>query len=278
MKNSLPVLCFAEFFGTFFFISIGLASVAVLVLGLSDINYPWMAACWGVGVTLAIYVVGGVSGAHMNPAVTLSLAVWGGFDKNKVLPYVACQILGAFCAAALVYTCFHEQILAFEAAKGIVRNSANGAGSAGMYVTAGGGGVSLMTAFLVEVSITCMLLLVIYATTDAKNPAAPGMGLPAIAIGATVLFCGAAFGPLTGFAMNPARDFGPRLFLMLSGWGNTAFGNGFYWLIVPIIATIIGGQLAGWLYTKILCRGIPAHCPPDGTVACEAPEGLSDIA
>jgi len=278
MKTSTPVLFFAEFFGTFFFISIGLASVAVLVLGLSDINYPWMAACWGVAITLAIYVVGGVSGAHMNPAVTLSLAVWGGFDKKKVLPYIIAQVLGAFCAAALVYTCFQEQILAFETAKGIVRNSPNGGGSAGMYVTAAAGGVSMMTAFLVEAFITCLLMLVIYATTDAKNPAAPGLGLPALAIGAIVLFCGVSFGPLTGFAMNPARDFGPRLFLMVSGWGQTALGNGVYWLVVPIIATITGGQVAGWLYTKVICQGIAAHCPPEGAVACEEPEGLSDAA
>lgn len=255
MKKSLSVLCFAEFFGTFFFVSVGLASVAVFVLGLSDINYPWMAASWGVAVGLAIYVVGGVSGAHMNPAVTLSLAVWGGFDKKKVAPYIASQVIGAFCAAALVYICFQEEVLAFEAAKGIIRNSVNGGGSAGMYVTAAGGGVSLMTAFLVEAFITCLLLLVIYATTDAKNPAAPGAGLPALAIGAIVLFCGVAFGPLTGFAMNPARDFGPRLFLMLSGWGQTAFGNGVYWLIVPIVATITGGQIAGFLYTKVIRRG-----------------------
>ncbi len=278
MKNSLPVLCFAEFFGTFLFISIGLASVAVLVLGLSDINYPWMAACWGVAITLAIYVVGGVSGAHMNPAVTLSLAVWGGFDKKNVLPYIVAQIIGAFCAAALVYTCFQEQIVAFEAAKGIIRDSANGGGSAGMYVTAAGASVSTMTAFLVEAFITCLLVLVIYATTDVKNPAAPGLGLPALAIGAIVLFCGIAFGPLTGFAMNPARDLGPRLFLMVSGWGQAALGNGSYWLIVPIVATITGGQIAGFLYTKVICRGIAAHCPPEGSVACEAPADLIDAA
>ena len=271
MKNSLSVLCFAEFFGTFLFVSIGLASVAVLVLGLSDLNYPWMAACWGFAVTLAIYVVGGVSGAHMNPAVTLSLAVWGGFNKMNVLPYIIAQVFGAFCAAALVYTCFHEQIIAFEAAKGVVRDAANSGVSAGIFVTAAGSQVSLMTAFLVEAFITCLLVLVIYATTDAKNPAAPVVGLPALAIGAIVIFCGVAFGPLTGFAMNPARDFGPRLFLMIAGWGKTALGSNMYWLLVPISATIIGGQAAGFIYKKIICQGIAAHCPPNA-------ESLTDAA
>lgn len=274
MKKGILPLAFAEFFGTFFFVSLGIGSVVTLVLGLSDINYCWMATCWGVGVALAIYVVGGVSGAHMNPAVTLSLAVWGGFDKKKVIPYIVAQTLGAFCSALLVYVCFHDQIVAFETTKEIVRDSVNAMQSGGMFVTGAGSGVSIGSAFIVEAFITFLLLLVVYATTDAKNPSAPGAGLPALAIGLVVIFCGVSFGPLTGFAMNPARDFGPRVFLMITGWGQMPFSNGLYWLLVPIVGTTLGGQVAGWLYTRVISKCIASHCPPEGSVACEAPEDL----
>ena len=87
-KDSLGAQCLAEWFGTFFFLAVGIGSVAVLVLKLSDINYPWMAACWGVAISLAIYIVAGISGAHLNPAVTIALAAFGGFDKKKVIPYI----------------------------------------------------------------------------------------------------------------------------------------------------------------------------------------------
>jgi len=251
-KDSLLAVCFAEFFGTFFFVTIGLSSVAVLVLGMSDLNYPWMAGCWGMAVTLAIYLVGGISGAHMNPAVTISLAVFGGFSKSRVIPYIASQIIGAFCSAALVYAMFGNNIMAFESANGLVRGTAEGMGSAGIFVTGAGAGVSMVAAFINEVVLTALLLIVIYSTTDSNNPSAPNSGIAAIAIGASITFGGIASGPLSGFAMNPARDLGPRLFVMINGWGSHAWGVNYYGILMPIVATILGGIIAGFLYKKVL--------------------------
>lgn len=251
-KDSLATQCLAEWFGTFFFLAVGFGSVAVLVLGLSDINYPWMAACWGMAITLAIYIVGGISGAHLNPAVTIALAAFGGFEKRKVIPYIVAQVIGGMTAAALIYFLFRANILSYESANGIVRGVTDGLGSGGIFVTQPGPSVSMITAFANEVFLTFVLVLVIFAVTDSNNSAAPGAGIPAVAIGAIVTFAGIALGPLTGFAMNPARDFGPRIFLLLSGWGSSALGEHYYGLIVPIFATILGGLIAGAFYKKII--------------------------
>ncbi len=251
-KDSLEIQCLAEWFGTFFFVTIGLGSVAVLVLQLSDLGYAGMAACWGAAISLAVYAVAGISGAHMNPAVTIALAAFGGFDKKKVIPYIIAQIIGGVTAAALVYFLFRTNILAFEEANGIVRGTTEGLGVGGIFVTAAGPSVSMATAFVNEMFLTFGLVLTVFATTDPNNGAAPSAGIPAIAIGASVIFGGIALGPLTGFAMNPARDFGPRIFLMISGWEDNALGTNYYGLIVPIFATIIGGLIAGAFYKGVI--------------------------
>lgn len=242
----------AEWIGTFFFVAIGFASVAVMVLGMSDINYPYMAVCWGGGIALAIYMVGSVSGAHMNPAVTVALTLWSGFDKRKAVGYIIAQIFGAFCAAALIYLLFQAQIADLETANGWIRGTAEGTGAMGIFVTGAAAGVPMWKAFLSETVITAFLVITIYAVTDTTNDSAPSAGIGAIAIGAVVTLCGISFGPLTGFAMNPARDFGPRLFVMLAGWGQPAWGVNAYGLIVPIFAPLLGGVLGGGIYTKVI--------------------------
>ena len=184
--------------------------------------------------------------------MTIALAAFGGFDKKKVIPYIVAQIVGGITAAALVYFLFRADILAYESANGIIRGTTEGLGLGGIFVTQAGASVSMFTAFINEMFLTFILVLVIFATTDANNSAAPTGGLPALMIGASVTFGGIALGPLTGFAMNPARDFGPRLFLLMSGWGDKALGTDYYGLIVPIFATIAGGLIAGALYKNAI--------------------------
>jgi glycerol uptake facilitator protein len=252
MKGKTLIPCLAEFLGTFIFVSIGFASVAAMVLKMSDVSYPFMAVCWGGAITIAIYIVGGVSGAHLNPAVTAALVVWDGFDKKKAVCYIISQILGAFCAAAIVYYLFSSGINEMEEVNGWVRGTAEGTGAMGIFVTGAAAGVSMFKAFINETIITAMLVLTIYAVTDKENVSAPEVGIGDIAIGAIVIFCGIAFGPLTGFAMNPARDFGPRLFVMIAGWGKYALGSDFYGLIVPIFGPFLGGILGGGVYKKVI--------------------------
>ncbi|MGX7196558.1 MIP/aquaporin family protein [Enterococcus olivae] len=252
MNKALYGECLAEAIGTFVFVLLGLASVAILIVTGTDISYGEMAVVWGIGVSLGIYIAGFVSGAHLNPAVTISLAIWAKFPWKKVVSYIIAQTIGAFVAAATVYGLFRSVIVNYEVSNNIVRGTADGVATSGIFATSAGVDVSMINAFFVEFTITMILMLVIFSVTDGKNGGAPTSGLPAIVIGLTVTICGQAFGTLSGFAMNPARDLGPRLFTLISGWGSQALGESFYGLIVPIFGPILGAIFAGLIYFKLI--------------------------
>lgn len=263
MKDKIWGECVAEFIGTFVLIFIGLGAVASMVTSGVTVTFWELSIVWGLAVTIAIYISGFVSGAHINPAVTIAVAVWGGFSWKKVGPYIVSQILGAFFAASAVYYLYRGAISLFEKGQGITRASESGLASAGIFSTFPAEYLSLFEAFMVEMSITALLLLVIFAVTDAANGGAPQAGLPAVAIGITIAICGLAFGPLTGFAMNPARDLGPRIFLLLAGWSTDAIGPNMYGFIVPIFGPIVGGILGGAIYKKLIAPSF--HVKTGGT-------------
>ncbi|WML55288.1 MIP family channel protein [Neobacillus sp. PS3-12] len=257
MKKALWGECLAEGIGTFILIFIGVGTVASMVTAGITMSFWELSIAWGLAVTIAIYVAGFISGAHINPAVTIGLAVWGGFDKKKVIPYIISQIIGAFLGAAVVYGLYQEAIKIFEKTKGIIRTADSGWASAGIFSTFPKSYLTTFEAFCVEFAITALLMIVIFAVTDNDNGAAPKAGLPALAIGITIAICGISFGPLTGFAMNPARDFGPRLFLIAAGWGTNVLGPHMYGLIVPIFGPIIGALFGGGVYKKLIVPFFP---------------------
>ncbi len=259
MKNNLVGECIAELLGTFVFIFIGTATVASLVTAKTNISYWELCLCWGLAITMAVFIFGIISGAHLNPSVTIALAVWKGFDKKKVVPYIVAQTVGAFLGAAVTYGLYGGTITAFENSKNIVRSSSAGWATEGIFCTFPRSGLTMFNAFMVELCITALLLLVIFAVTDGNNDSCPKAGFPALAIGLTVAFIGASFGPLTGFAMNLARDLGPRLFCMIAGWGPSAIGPNGYGLIVPIFAPIIGGIVGGGIYEKLVAPYLPGR-------------------
>ncbi|WP_440897513.1 MIP/aquaporin family protein [Amphibacillus sp. Q70] len=257
MKKTIYGECFSEAIGTFLFVLIGIASVAILVASGTVVSYWELAIVWGLSVSLGVFVAGYVSGGHINPAVTISLACWRKFPRNKVAPYILAQISGAFIAALVSYCLFQSTIVSFESANEIVRGTEGGLATAGIFATFPGENVGLLNAFFVEFLITMILMLVIFVVTDTNNLTAPTGGLAALVIGITVALCGLAFGPLTGFAMNPARDFGPRLFTLIAGWGTAALGSDFYGLIVPIFGPILGAIFAGVIYFKLITPYYP---------------------
>lgn len=244
--------CLAEAIGTMLFVLIGIGAVAIMVATDTAVSYLELAFVWGLAVSLGIYIAGFGSGAHLNPAVTIALAVWKKFPGNKVVPYLLAQTIGAFGGAAIVYGLFNSTIHGFEQANEIVRGTASGLYSSGIFATLPGKNIHLVNAFFVEFVITMILMLVIFSVTDADNGGAPSGGLPAIIIGLTVTLCGLSFGTLTGFAMNPARDLGPRLFTMIAGWGMPAVGPNYYGFIVPIFGPILGAVTAGFIYLKLI--------------------------
>lgn len=248
----------AEFIGTGFLILLGNGVVATAIL-YGAYQGQWQPSIlWGLTVTMIVYAVGGVSGAHINPAVTIAVSLFRGFPKNKVLPYIVAQVAGAFAGAGLLHLIISPKLVAFEAAKNMARGSAASELTARIFSTYPGADFPPFNAFLMEMFLTLCLVLFILAMTDDRQGGAPKHGLTPLAVGALVALLVGIGGPWTMAAINPARDFGPRLWMAISGWGSVAIpgpGN-YFW--VPIAGPIVGGVLAGLVYDGLIRKYLPA--------------------
>jgi glycerol uptake facilitator protein len=222
MSSTLKGQCIAEFLGTGLIIFFGAGCVAALKLAGAGFGQWEISIVWGFGVAMAIYLTAAVSGAHLNPAVTVALCLFANFEGRKVLPYIIAQVAGAFCAAALVYGLYYNLFFDFEQSHNMVRGSVESLDLAGIFSTYPNPHISVLQAFLVEVVITAVLMALILGLTDDGNGIPRGPLAPLL-IGILIAVIGASMGPLTGFALNPARDFGPKLFAYFAGWGKVAF-------------------------------------------------------
>lgn len=257
--HSLLGQCIAEFIGTALLIIFGVGCVAALVLTNAQYTQWEVSIIWGIGVAIAIYCTAGVSGAHLNPAVTIALACFHGFDRAKVTPFICSQLLGAFSAAGLIYGLYSPLFAEFEIANGFTRDSVAGLQTAGIFSTYPHAALSFMGAIAVEFVITAVLMFGILAFGDQKN-GAPRAALTPLFVGLLIAVIGGALGPLTGFAMNPARDFGPKLFAFLAGWEHALTGaKTLPYFIVPILAPIAGACFGGWLYPKVIGTYLPSE-------------------
>ena len=247
----------AEFFGTFILIVFGVGVVAQVVLSKSTAgSFLAINITWGLAVTMGCYVSAGVTGAHLNPAVTLALAVRRNFPWNKVLPYAIAQTAGAFVASAVVYLTYHEALTAFD---GGVRQVLGAQGTAGIWATYPQPFLSTFPGGVIDQVVgTALLVAVIFGISDSRNSPAPA-GVAPVVVGLLVVAIGAAFGFNSGYAINPARDFGPRLFTFVGGWGSEVFRAGNYWWWVPIVAPCVGGVLGGWIYDGLIGDRFPSQ-------------------
>jgi MIP family channel proteins len=240
----------AEFLGTFVLIVFGTAVVAQVSLSnQANGSYLSINLGWGLAVVMGVYVAGGISGAHLNPAVTLTLAVRRGFPWRKVVPYGAAQLVGAFTGAFVTFITYHE---AFNRFDGGVRQIAGPQATAGIFATYPQPFLTTFPGgFLDQVVGTALLLLLIFAITDAKN-LAPDSKFAPVVVGLVVTLIGMTFGYNSGYAINPARDLGPRLFTAVAGWGSGVFraGNGWWW--VPIAGPLVGGLIGGFIYDLLV--------------------------
>ncbi len=245
----------AEFLGTFVLILFGAGVVAQFVLSKgANGSYLAINLAWGLGVTMGCYVAAGVSGAHLNPAVSLALAVHRGFPWAKVLPYSLAQIAGAFVAAAVVYATYAEAFAAFD---GGTRQVVGPLATAGIFATYPQPYLSTFPGgFVDQVVGTAILMGVILGITDSRNSAPPA-GLVPLIVGLLVVAIGMAYGTNSGYAINPARDFGPRLFTFVAGWGGEVFRAGNAWWWVPIVGPLVGAVLGGWIYDAFVGKRFP---------------------
>lgn len=237
----------AEFAGTFVLILIGCGTVAQVVTS-EGANGDWgtLVWGWGVAVTMGVYIAGRVSGAHLNPAVTLALAVFKGFAWRKVLPYSLAQTVGAFLAALVVRAVYAGPIAAVDPGHTVATQT--------IFSTLPGEHVTIFAAFGDQIVGTALLVFVIFALTNALNNP-PGANMAPFMIGFLVVGIGIAFGANAGYAINPARDLGPRLASFVTGY-DTAFvtsaGVPYWWL--PIVAPLLGGLIGGGAFVLLVER------------------------
>lgn len=253
----------AEFFGTFILIFFGDGAIAAAVwTGSYDLF--GVGIMWGLAVALAVYAVGAVSGAHINPAVTISFAAYTDFPWRKVVPYTVAQTAGAFVAAAAIHAAFSGVLNAFERAENIVRGEPGSQLSAMIYTTyapnpaivgtdeAAFAQVPHTQWFASEVIITAVLVFGVMFLIEQLNAGRPLANIGPLMIGLLVAALVAYEAPVSMAALNPARDLGPRIWTFLAGWGEIAFPgprNGFW---IPTVSTLAGGLLGGALFTYVM--------------------------
>ncbi len=221
------------------------------------LNAYWgVAMCWGLAVMIAIYVTGSISGTHANPAVTLALVLFRGFPAKKLLPYWIAQVVGGFVGAAAVLLLFGPVIDHFNLTHHLTR--ADG-GAAGVFFTHPGLAITPMHAFVDEIVLTALLVFGIFAITEKFNEVAPQGNTSALMIGLLVALIGGSMGYLEAWALNPARDFGPRLFAYFAGWGSSALPapDNYWW--VPIVAPLIGGVVGAGAFQTLIYPFLPAR-------------------
>lgn len=250
----------AEFLGTFVLITFGVGVVAQVVLsGQQNGQYLSINLGWGLAVVLGVYCSAGVSGAHLNPAVTLALAVHRGFPWGKVLPYVLAQMAGAIVASAVVYGVYYEALNHYDGGlRAIPGVGHDGKATAGIWATYPQPYLTTRGGLADQVVGTAMLVLCVFAIGDNRNQS-PGANLAPLVVGLTVMAIGMTLGYNCGYAINPARDLGPRLFTALAGWGSAVFTAGNNWWWVPVVGPLLGGVLGGFVYDLFVGKLHPAQ-------------------
>ncbi|PIK54441.1 putative aquaporin-9-like [Apostichopus japonicus] len=247
IRNHLAREILAEFIGTWILLVFGDGVVAQTVLSRgangSALSINW---AWGMAVVMGIYFAGGISGAHINPAVTVTMATIGRFPWKKVPFYIIAQFLGAFMAAACVFGVYHDAIQNYDGGE---RQVYGPNATAGIFATYPQDFLSVGSGFADQVFGTALLLACILAISDSRNgPPPPGMG--ALMVGLVVFVIGMTFGFNCGYAINPARDFGPRVFTAMAGYGQEVWftRDGKHWWWVPILGPIVGGICGALMY------------------------------
>ncbi|KAM3873312.1 aquaporin-10a [Diretmus argenteus] len=260
LKVTNPLLreCMAEFLGTFVLLLFG-CSAAAQVKTSRETKGQFLSVnmAFSVGVMSAMYLTKGITGAHLNPAVTLSFCVLGQVPWTRLVPYCLSQLLGAYVASGLVYLVYYDAIMAFS---GGVLTVYGPNETASIFATYPSEYISLSSSFLDQVVGTGMLMLCILCLDEKRNTPAPPELIPPI-VAVIVLGISMSMSANCGAAINPARDLGPRLLTLTAGWGPEVFTCYNYWFWVPLVAPLIGGVLGSLMYVVFIYSHLPDPDP-----------------
>ncbi|XP_072238715.1 aquaporin-7 [Leuresthes tenuis] len=255
LRNEFVRVGLAEALCTYVMMAFGLGSVAQVVTGQGAFGqYISINLGFALGVAMGMHVGGKVSGAHMNAAVSFAMCVFGRLAWKMLPLYVFAQLLGTFLASGTIYAIYYEAIHDFCGGNLTVTGEK---ATAGIFATYPAPYLSLTGGFLDQVFGTAMLLLCLMAVSDQRNQPAAAGSEPVI-VGLVVLLIGISLGSNSGYAINPTRDIGARVFTAIAGWGADVFraGNGWWW--VPVVAPLIGGVLGAGVYKAF----VELHHPP----------------
>ncbi|XP_063814047.1 aquaporin-3 isoform X1 [Pseudophryne corroboree] len=256
IRNKLLRQALSECLGTLILVMFGCGSVAQVVLSKgSHGQFLTVNLAFGFAVMLGILISGQVSGGHLNPAVTFALCIMAREPWIKFPVYTLAQTLGAFLGAGIVYGLYFDAIW-FFANDSLYVMGPNG--TAGIFTTFPSDHLTLMNGFFDQFIGTAALVVCVLAIVDPYNNPIP-RGLEAFTVGFVVLVIGLSMGFNSGYAVNPARDFGPRLFTALAGWGSEVFWAGNQWWWVPIVAPLLGAVAGVMVYQLMIgCHLEPA--------------------
>lgn len=269
---TFPQQLFSEIIGTTIYVFFGLCTVAGAITAESSSGTFQILIVWAVAVALAIITTVSVSGAHLNPAITVAFTVLrpDHFPAWKAIPYMIAQIIGGMIGAGLTYVMYGNAITQFESINGIVRGEPSSALTAmifhGMYPppsnlvnSALGWSSNTVTtagAFGIEALGTGFIVFIVFVVMDPRNILRLGGGVIAYSIGLAVMIVGCTAGPLENLGLNPARDLGPRIVAYSLGWGEVSLPGEENNMWVYLIAPIFGGLIGGALYDWVLFRGL----------------------
>jgi len=253
----------AELLGTMVLILFGCGVVAMVTLFNSVPSVPGevvkggytnVTLAWGLAVVMGIYVSGTVSGAHLNPAVTISLAATRRFPWDKVPHYILAQMIGAFLGAAVVFAVYYGKWIQADP------QLDHTAGVFSTFPAVPG----FWPGFVDQVVGTALLMGLILAIGDKLNYP-QGASFAPIMVGLVVVAIGMSFGGMHGYAINPARDLGPRLFSVVAGFKNNGLIGSNVW-VVPVVGPLVGGVLGSFLYDLTIGKALAQAHATHGTV------------
>ncbi|KAJ5445481.1 Major intrinsic protein [Penicillium cf. griseofulvum] len=252
----------AEWLGTTMAMTIGLcATLSNFTSSGQAGSYPAQSAAWGFGFMAAIYTTGGMSGGHLNPAISISLSMFRGFPARKCVIYIAAQLLGAITAGGISYAIYHDAIVEVASLAKVPQNASVAAQA---LLTLPKPFVKPATAFFTEFLGSAILVGSILALGDDTN-APPGAGMQAFIVGIIISIVVLALGYNTGGCFNGARDFGPRLVALMAGWGGQIFREYHaWWVWGPWVADITGALFGALIYDMAIFTGgeSPVNYPP----------------
>ncbi|QLL40686.1 aquaporin family protein [Buchnera aphidicola (Aphis craccivore)] len=255
-KKNILQQCIAEFLGTGLIIFFGVGCLAASKLTNFHFNKYEMSIIWGFSVALSIYLSISISGAHLNPAITIFFWLFYKFNKKKVIPYIISQISGAFFFTILIYYIYHNLLISFEHKYNITRGTKESLQLASIFCVYPQKNYILIRNFILEIIISIFFIIALMIINDKKNFFVIQKKFNPCLIGILVAIINISLGSLNNIILNPAHDLGPRIFLSLIGWGKIAFtgvnNSYFSYFLTSIIAPISGINLGGWIYKKFI--------------------------